>query len=87
MVKRYAEQLKRGLRFAIKYSFINGFFEGFMFFQLYIFYSAAFLYGIPSYYYGVTPEPGTIFITAMSVMLGKENLNFPLCFVKNPCVN
>ncbi|KIH46754.1 hypothetical protein ANCDUO_23192 [Ancylostoma duodenale] len=70
MVKKYAEQLKRGLRFAIKYSFINGFFEGFMFFQLYIFYAAAFLYGIPSYYHGITPEPGTIFITASAILLG-----------------
>ncbi|VDM68983.1 unnamed protein product [Strongylus vulgaris] len=43
MVKKYADHLKRGLRYAIKYSFINGFFEGFMFFQLYIFYAAAFL--------------------------------------------
>ncbi|ETN79009.1 ABC transporter transmembrane region [Necator americanus] len=70
MVKKYSENLKKGIRFAIKYSFINGFFEGFMFFQLYVFFAAAFLYGIPSYYYGITPEPGTIFITASAILLG-----------------
>uniref|UniRef100_A0A158P6K3 ABC transporter, ATP-binding protein n=1 Tax=Angiostrongylus cantonensis TaxID=6313 RepID=A0A158P6K3_ANGCA len=38
------QQLKNGLPFAIRYGFICGFFEGFMFFQLYVFYAAAFLY-------------------------------------------
>ncbi|WKY13006.1 hypothetical protein Q1695_004098 [Nippostrongylus brasiliensis] len=70
MVKKYEQQLMTGRRFAIKYNFINGFFEGFMFFQLYIFYAAAFLYGIPSYYHGITPEPGVIFITASAILLG-----------------
>ncbi|XGW07053.1 hypothetical protein V3C99_016954 [Haemonchus contortus] len=70
MVKKYDEQLRRGVSFAIRYSFINGFCEGFMFFQLYIFYAAAFLYGIPSYYNGITAEPGTIFIVASTVLLG-----------------
>ncbi|KJH44964.1 hypothetical protein DICVIV_09001 [Dictyocaulus viviparus] len=44
MVKKYDKQLRNGRFFAIQYNFINGFFEGFMFFQLYVFYAAAFLY-------------------------------------------
>ncbi|VDO23678.1 unnamed protein product [Haemonchus placei] len=75
MVKKYEEQLRRGVSFAIRYSFINGFCEGFMFFQLYIFYAAAFLYGIPSYYNGITAEPGTIFIVASTVLLGENKKN------------
>ncbi|WKY13008.1 hypothetical protein Q1695_004099 [Nippostrongylus brasiliensis] len=43
MVKKYEQQLKTGRRFAIRYNFTNGFFEGFTFFQLYIFYVAALL--------------------------------------------
>ncbi|KAE9420429.1 hypothetical protein Angca_005791, partial [Angiostrongylus cantonensis] len=70
MVKKYQQQLKNGLPFAIRYGFICGFFEGFMFFQLYVFYAAAFLYGIPSYYHGITPEPGTIFITSSAILFG-----------------
>ncbi|PIO59870.1 hypothetical protein TELCIR_18653, partial [Teladorsagia circumcincta] len=43
MVKKYEQQLKKGMSYAIRYSFINGFCEGFMFFVLYLFYAAAFL--------------------------------------------
>uniref|UniRef100_A0A0N4W449 ABC transporter ATP-binding protein n=1 Tax=Haemonchus placei TaxID=6290 RepID=A0A0N4W449_HAEPC len=71
MVEKYEKQLRRGVSFAIRYSFINGFCEGFMFFQMYIFYAAAFLYGILSYYNGITAEPGTIFIVASTVLLGE----------------
>ncbi|VDP00900.1 unnamed protein product [Heligmosomoides polygyrus] len=70
IVKKYEEELKNAKHFAIRYSFINGFFEGFMYFQLYVFYAAAILYGITSYYHGVTTEPGTIFISASAVLLG-----------------
>ncbi|WKY13009.1 hypothetical protein Q1695_004099 [Nippostrongylus brasiliensis] len=70
MVKKYEQQLKTGRRFAIRYNFTNGFFEGFTFFQLYIFYVAALLYGIPSYYHGTTSEPAVIFITTSAILTG-----------------
>uniref|UniRef100_A0A8L8KAH0 Multidrug resistance protein 1 n=1 Tax=Heligmosomoides polygyrus TaxID=6339 RepID=A0A8L8KAH0_HELPZ len=70
IVKKYEEQLDNAKHFAIRYNFINGFFEGFMYFQLYVFYAAAILYGITSYYRGITDEPGTIFISSSSVLLG-----------------
>ncbi|KAK5971573.1 ABC transporter transmembrane region [Trichostrongylus colubriformis] len=71
MVKKYEQQLRRGTPFGIRYSFINGFCEGFMYFQIYIFYAAALIYGIPSYYHGIIAEPGTIFIVASTVLLGE----------------
>ncbi|VDM59945.1 unnamed protein product [Angiostrongylus costaricensis] len=74
MIKKYQQQLKNGLPFAIRYGFICGFFEGLMFFQLYVFYAAAFLYGIPSYYHGITPEPGTIFITSSAILFGRPKI-------------
>lgn len=70
MVKKYEHQLKMGKHFVIRYSFLSGFFEGLMFFQLYVFYATVFLYGIISYYHGVTAEPGTVFIIAGSIWIG-----------------
>ncbi|KAJ1370623.1 hypothetical protein KIN20_032392 [Parelaphostrongylus tenuis] len=70
MVKKYQKQLKSGRSFVIRYGFINGFFEGFMYFQLYIICAGAFLYGIPSYYHGVTPEPGAIFVSVSAILFG-----------------
>ncbi|EYC28977.1 hypothetical protein Y032_0007g3528 [Ancylostoma ceylanicum] len=70
MVKKYEKKRKDNLPYALQYSFISGFFEGFTYFQFYLFYSAAYLYGVISYYNGITTQPGAIFISTGAVMMG-----------------
>ncbi|KHJ90234.1 ABC transporter, ATP-binding protein [Oesophagostomum dentatum] len=70
MVKKYEKTRKDGRPYAVQYSFISGFFEGLLYLQFYLFFAGGFLYGIISYYNGITITPGTIFIATGAVMMG-----------------
>ncbi|CAJ0588656.1 unnamed protein product [Cylicocyclus nassatus] len=70
MVKKYESERKRNLPHSIKYNFISGFFEGLTYLELYLFYTGGYIYGVISYYDGITTNPGSIFIATGAVMLG-----------------
>ncbi|CAI4233001.1 unnamed protein product [Auanema sp. JU1783] len=70
MIKKYSEVLSQTVHQVRKLSFINGVFEGFMYFQLYAFFCGALVYGIVSHFHGLSDDPGSVLVAANSIVLG-----------------